>query len=65
MFNIFMRKQSHNSKLWDNQQNKQPELFTVVSSVFATGDQFCRRQFFHGPGVGNGFRKIPAQDSRN
>ena len=32
----------------------------VISNLFGTRDQFWRKQAFHRPGVGNGFRMIQA-----
>ena len=32
----------------------------VVPNLFGTRDWFCGRQFFHGPGLGDGFRMIQA-----
>ena len=35
--------------------------FTAAApNLFGTRDQFCGRQFFHGLGVGSGFRMIQA-----
>ena len=31
---------------------------TVVPNLFGTRDQLCGRQFFHGPGQGDGFGTI-------
>ena len=33
---------------------------SVVPNLFGTRDQFRRRQFFHGPGMGDGFGMIQA-----